>query len=100
MAKELSPFEAELSRRTGEVLHYLWDPLGVGGVPAARDEYDGYLPQLLKLLLEAKSKKRLSAFLTEVEDKRMGMIPDQRKADEVADILLDWAATLRTKHRA
>ena len=37
----------ELHRRTDEVLHYIWDPIGVSGVPTARDEYSGYVPRLV-----------------------------------------------------
>ena len=98
MARAPTPLEAELRRRADEVLHYVWDPLGVSGVPAARDEYDGYLAQVVKLLLERKGKHRLAAYLIEVEDQRMGMIPDTRKAEEVADILRDWLATLQGKY--
>ncbi len=45
MGQELSPKENELYRRTHEVLHYIWDPVGVSDEPRARDEYQGYLPQ-------------------------------------------------------
>jgi hypothetical protein len=41
---KLLPHQDELYRRTDEVLHYIWDPIGVAGVPEARDEYDSYLP--------------------------------------------------------
>ena len=46
MNKQLSPEHQELYGRVGEVLHYLWDPIGVSGVPQARDEYDSYVPQV------------------------------------------------------
>jgi len=46
MGKMLPPKENELRQRTDEVLHYLWDPIGVAGAPGARDEYWSYLPPL------------------------------------------------------
>lgn len=44
MGKQLSPFERELYQRVDEVLHYVWDPIGVSDAPEARDEYFSYLP--------------------------------------------------------
>jgi hypothetical protein len=35
--------EKELQARISEILHYVWDPIGVAGNPHARDEYDGYI---------------------------------------------------------
>ena len=37
----------EFNRRSDEVLHYLWDPIGVAGTVMARDEYTGYVPRLM-----------------------------------------------------
>ena len=42
MTGELSKQDEVFRARVDEVLHYLWDPIGVSGVPAARDEYESY----------------------------------------------------------
>ena len=42
MGRGISSLDEELYRRVDEVLHYLWDPIGVAGIPEARDEYYGY----------------------------------------------------------
>jgi hypothetical protein len=42
---EFMPKDKELYRRIDEVVHYLWDPIGVSDVPEARDEYHSYLPE-------------------------------------------------------
>jgi hypothetical protein len=42
---ELDALE-EFNRRADEVLHYLWDPIGVAGEVMACDEYMGYVPKL------------------------------------------------------
>ena len=34
----------------GEVLHYVWDPIGVAGVPQARGEYDAFVDGVVSLL--------------------------------------------------
>ncbi|MEP7344509.1 MAG: hypothetical protein ABI877_04555 [Gemmatimonadaceae bacterium] len=78
-------------------MHYVWDPIGVSGEPMARDEYDSYLPQVFAMLLEAKDRESLSGYLTQVEEERMGLKPSAKKAEEVADILLNWCAVLRRK---
>jgi hypothetical protein len=46
MGEKLSPKELALYRAVDEVLHYVWDPIGVAGAPRARDEYFSYLPKV------------------------------------------------------
>ena len=48
MGTKLEPHDEELYRRVDEVLHYIWDPIGVAGAPMARDEYYAYLPQIFR----------------------------------------------------
>ena len=100
MGRKLTPHEKELYQRIDEVMHYVWDPIGVSGVPQARDEYDGYLPQVFAMLLESKGREAISAYLTKIEEERMGLTPSKQKAEEVADVLLDWSATLKQKYAA
>lgn len=94
----LSPFEKELYQRTDEVMHYVWDPIGVAGIPQARDEYDSYLPQVFSMLIERKSEGEIAAYLTGIEDERMGLVPDPEKASQIASILIGWCHTLREKY--
>lgn len=42
--------DTDLLRVVDEVLHYIWDPIGVAGVPEARDEYDIYTGRIFTLL--------------------------------------------------
>ena len=51
----------DLYRRIGEVLHYVWDPIGVSGYPEARDEYDMYLPQVFSLAIRGASADETAA---------------------------------------
>ena len=51
MGQKLVPNDLALYRGTDEVLHYIWDPIGVAGCPYARDEYHGYLPRVYSLLI-------------------------------------------------
>ena len=44
--KPVTPMDAELFSRVDEVVHYVWDPIGVAQEPWARDEYNSYLSQI------------------------------------------------------
>jgi hypothetical protein len=98
MGRKLSAFEKELYQRIDEVMHYVWDPIGVSGVPQARDEYDAYLPQIFGMLLESKGAEELSDYLLKIEEERMCLTPDTKTAKEVVGVLLDWVEVLRRKH--
>jgi hypothetical protein len=97
MGYKLNPFEQALYQRTDEVLHYLWDPIGVAGCPQARDEYYAYLPQVFGMLLEKKTEEEIASYLMRVEDERMGLSTTEAtraNAAQVATFLVDWRETL------
>ncbi|MET3555842.1 hypothetical protein ABIC50_005787 [Burkholderia sp. 567] len=50
MGRKWTKIELELCRRVDEVLYYVWAPIGVAHSPAARDEYQGYLPKVFAML--------------------------------------------------
>lgn len=79
----------KLYRHTDEILHYIWDPIGVAGVAQARDEYHSYLPQVFKLVLANKSKEEIASHLTRIESEQMGLSSNNAGALKVAEILLD-----------
>ena len=90
----------ELYKRVDEVLHYVWDPIGIGGSPAARDEYYGYLPQVFGLVRDSADAKQIADYLTHVEEDRMGLKPDPAKAKEAAELMLehrDWIASQKAE---
>ena len=81
----------ELSRRVGEILHYRWDPIGVADAPEARDEYDGYLPQITGMLIRGAGKQEIAKQLTTISTENMGLsnTPAGRKRDqEIAELLI------------
>jgi len=63
MGEKLPPRELELYKRCDEVLHYLWDPIGVAGAPAARDEYHAYLPEVFAHVRDDRDPDALVAYL-------------------------------------
>ena len=82
--------EAALRRRCDEVLHYVWDPLGVCDVPEARDEYDFYLPEVYSFLQSGATAGAIREYLLRIEQKRMGTEGKLARATEVAEILVAW----------
>lgn len=97
MGTKLAPAEEELYRRTDEVLHYVWDPIGVAGTPLARDEYFGYLPQVFRLIQANASAEQIAAYLEEVTTVGMGLPANSGRALKVAYILLHWKETVASK---
>jgi hypothetical protein len=51
-----------------------WDPLNVGDNPNLADEYDSYLPGLLKFLKAGRSSREIADYLQGIED-RLGVTP-------------------------
>ena len=100
MGKKLPATEMELYRRTDEVLHYIWDPIGVSGVPEARDEYYSYLPKVFKMLASSTDGKDISDYLISIERDMMGLSINDKaneRALEVADILLNYRDYIKEK---
>ena len=94
MSNLLSPQDQALVRIVGEVLHYVWDPIGVAGVPQARGEYDGYVGQVFSLLRSGASESELAAHLVRIADEGMGLPGCDKESGEAASRLVDWRAFL------
>jgi len=90
MGKKLNPQQMELYRATDEVLHYIWDPIGVSDAPNARDEYWGYLPKVFKMLIDESPKEKIADYLLEIEEERMGLNPNKENAKRVVGILNEY----------
>jgi hypothetical protein len=90
MTHQLNPQDQELLRIVGEVLHYVWDPIGVAGVPQARNEYDGYVEPIFTLLRSGASEADISAHLEQIVVTRMGLPSRKEHSNETASVLTDW----------
>lgn len=98
MGKKLSPPDQELYHRVDEVLHYIWDPIGVSSAPTARDEYYSYLPRVFGLLKVNADVGQIADYLFEISTKQMGLAGRHAHDLQVAEVLLDWKATILGKH--
>lgn len=88
MGEKLSPDDNELYKIIDEVLHYIWDPIGVAGSPYARDEYGTYLPQVLKKIKNNETKDSIVSYLLSIEE-YMGLSPNKEKAETIVKILFE-----------
>lgn len=94
MAQGLGPEDRQLHRAISEVLHYLWDPIGVAGVPDARDEYEGYVDRVLSLLRSAATETEIVDFLVDIETNGMGLDLPRENSAETVTTLLRWRALI------
>lgn len=87
--------DKDLYRMVDEVLHYIWDPIGVAGEPRARDEYYAYVPGVFSLVRDGKNAEEISAYLRSIATEHMGLtaVPDAEFT--VARLLLEWKELIR-----
>lgn len=76
--------------RINEVLHYIWDPLHVSGIPEARDEYDSYATEIFSLCLKRVDQNEITNYLTNITIQQMGLSPAPDHDDRVAGIICEW----------
>lgn len=81
---------AERHRVIGDVLRNEWDPIGVGHVPEAHDEYDGYIPAIYNLVVGDKSRDEIVDYLCWLETEQIGMPGDREGVERFADRLLGF----------
>ena len=100
MGYKSSPEEIELYKRVDEVLHYLWDSIGIAGEPRVRDEYYSYLPKVYALVLEAKDNEDVGDivdYLQDIAHNWMALTTKREKAEEIARILMKWKDKIFTE---
>jgi hypothetical protein len=89
MKSSLNESEVKLLRRIDEILYYVWDPIGVSSAPATRDEYEGYVPHVLKLLLGNSSADSIANHLNSIATQNMGLgQQDNEHSFVVAELLI------------
>lgn len=65
-----------------------WDPIGVAGIPEARDEYDGYAAGVYQRLAAGATDDEMTAYLLHLETGSMGLRGDPARARASARRLL------------
>jgi hypothetical protein len=92
MSAERTQFQKAVLRRVDEVLHTIWDPIGISEIPEARDEYQSYVPKVAEFLFEQKKKEELEAYLHWLAIQHIGLSDTAEgriHTKKVVDILFD-----------
>lgn len=64
-----------------------WDPIGVGDIPEAQDEYDSYARDLARLVAERRPAPELFEYLRRVETRTMELPGNRQRSEQVAQML-------------
>jgi hypothetical protein len=65
-----------------------WDPIGVGGIEEAQDEYDSYVPAIYRLLITRRPQHEIVDYLWWLETTHMGLTGDRQATEHLAQRLL------------
>ena len=86
----------ELELRCDEVLHYIWDPIGIAGQPGARDEYSSYGPEVMELLGAGASRDQVREHLNNISRRMLGL---SGRADFASGALVRWRGSLGVRKK-
>ena len=87
-------YKQDLLARISEVLHYVWDPIGVSDEPNARDEYDSYVAGIYALLEGGANAGQIAVHLDKIAVGGMGLRSNMEHNRVTADRLLAWREVL------
>lgn len=90
MGNKFNASQLALYRAVDEVLHYVWDPIGVSNFPQARDEYHSYLPLVFRLLQSDSEADEIAKYLSNIAVDRMGLSANVEHDLAVAQLLVEW----------
>ena len=86
--------EKSIYGKLREFLLSEWDPIGVGSIPEAEDEYDDYIPGLMRLMDQNSNESGIFQYLWEIETERMGLGMDrqhtERCSEKIARLFDTW----------
>lgn len=88
--------DTDLYRMVDEVLHYVWDPIGVSTEPRARDEYYAYVPSVFSLVRDDRNAREIAAHLRSIAVERIGLSAAPEAEANVARLLLEWKELIRS----
>src|SRR5512141_2039927 len=65
-----------------------WDPIGVGDIAEAQDEYDAYVSAIYTMLISRKPRHEILEYLWWLETAHMGLRGDRPATEKFADRLM------------
>jgi hypothetical protein len=99
LGSSCSETNATLYRALDEVMHYIWDPVGVAGIPGARDEYQAHIPEVFRLVLDGQDECAIADHLGHIAVGRMGLQPNRVRDLAAARAAISWRETLVVRAR-
>lgn len=86
--KKISRSNNSLEVDVRNILLQDWDPIGVGDMPEAQDEYDLYVEDICKLLRAGQTSSNVYGFLRWIEIERMGLDGNESLTQQIAKKLV------------
>ena len=84
----MKPELKKLWKQVDEILWEDWDPIGINDC-APRDEYENYVPSVVKLVLEKSTTERIASLLHKHASENMGLSSEVSDHIDVAKKLQD-----------
>ena len=82
--------DKKLYQHVDEVVHYIWDPIGVCDEPDARDEYESYLPQIFSQIIKSSKKIETVEILTRITKDDIGLDPNLTQINKAVDLIYEY----------
>ena len=82
--------EKEFYNRIDEILHYIWDPIDISGIPPARDTYKIDVATIYDMFMNKKPAEELVRTLTFMSNKRDGVKPSISRDEKVIKIISEY----------
>lgn len=81
-----------LQQKIRAILLEEWDPIGVIEIPDARDEYDGYVPDIYAILISQKPINDVFDYLLWAEAEHMGLTVNRQRTQRISEQLFALTA--------
>ena len=78
-----------LHKAIHKILIEEWDPIGVGDILEAQDEYDSYIPQIYKMIISRKPKYEIFKYLWWLETEHMSLSGNRQQTEQCAERLFN-----------
>jgi hypothetical protein len=66
-----------------------WDPIGISGIPEASDEYDSYISEIYKMLINRSPKQDIFDYLWMLETEHMGLYGNINHTEKITCSLMN-----------
>jgi hypothetical protein len=94
MGRSIDERQQRLYTAVDEILHFIWDPIGVAGIPQARAEYHSYVPSVFGILDRGGDKAEVTSYLIAAACDGMGLSGSPERAQSAASVLVEWRDSL------